>query len=91
MMEVDDGDTAAAATKKNDTKVSTVVAAAAAATNRINNSSRLNDLLESTIKFVEPFKDPNIAELCTLLLDKAAITSLDDLYFLDSFGTDLAW
>lgn len=88
MMEVDDGDTAAAATKKNDTKVSTVVAAA---TNRINNSSRLNDLLESTIKFVEPFKDPNIAELCTLLLDKAAITSLDDLYFLDSFGTDLAW
>lgn len=52
-------------------------------------SSRLNALLDN-VHFVEPFKNPNIRELFSLILNKPQPTGLEDLFILDSFGTDLA-
>lgn len=54
-----------------------------------SSSRRLNALLDN-LTFVEPFKNPNIRELFALILSKPQPTGLEDLFILDSFGTDLA-
>lgn len=55
----------------------------------IASSRRLNALLDN-VHFVQPFKNPNIRELFSLILNKPQPTGLEDLFILDSFGTDLA-